>query len=73
MMAREMTTQRGRFARLETTPTTRRFRLLFDLEGGVAYGGAYECDATDEQDALAILNRQMPGANRHVKSVCVLH
>lgn len=73
MMATETTTRRGQVTGARATLPRKRFRFIFDLECGVAFGGNFECRALSEQAALDTLEQLMPGAANHIKTVEVLH
>ena len=68
MMAQEMTTKLGRVA-ISRTSSLKRFRFLFDLEGGLAFGGEFECEALNAKDAFEKLELRLPGAANHIKRV----
>lgn len=51
----------------------KRFHFLFDLEGGVAFGGNFECHADSEDSAWQELEERLPGAGVRVKSVRMTH
>ncbi len=73
MMASEMTTRQGR-ATSTTAPLPRkRFRFLFGLGSDYDFCDGHECEAPDEHGAFAELERRIPGASIHVKSVRELH
>lgn len=72
MMANKMTTRQP-IAGAKATLPRKRYRLLFELESGCAFGGEYECEAFNPQDAMKVLEQQVPGAGVHVKSIRVLH
>lgn len=57
--------------KLRATSALKHFIFTFHLEDGVAFGGQFECLATDKQHAWAILRQALPGAVEHVKVLAV--
>lgn len=68
MMAQEMTTKLGRVA-TSNSSSRKRYRVLFDMEGGDAFGRQYECEAQSALDAIEKLELRLPGAANHIKTV----
>lgn len=50
----------------------KRFKFMFDLEGGDLFGYFFICKATDKKGAWQSLREILPGAEKHVKKLIIL-
>lgn len=50
----------------------KRFKFMFDLEGGDLFGRSFICKASDKNKAWQSLREVLPGAENHVKKLIIL-